>query len=39
MFTDFLASDTELSEMVSDMVELCQYSGCTLLELLYAVNE
>lgn len=39
MFSEILATDTELIEMVDAMVDLCKFSGCSLLELLYAVNE
>lgn len=39
MFSEFCATDKEVAEMVADMVDICTYSGCTLLDLLYAVNE
>ena len=39
MFNDILATDKELREMVNAMVDTCRFSGCSLLELLYAINE
>ena len=39
MFSDILATDKELVEMVDAMVDVCRFSGCSLLELLYAINE
>ena len=39
MFSDILASDKELSEMMDAMVDICDFSGCSLIELLYAINE
>ena len=34
-----MASEEELIEMVEAMAEVCNFSGCTLLDLFYAMNE
>ena len=39
MYSDILATDKELIEMVEAMVDYCKFSGCNLIELLYALNE
>ena len=39
MYNEILASEEELIEMVEAMVQVCNFSGCTLLDLLYAMNE
>ena len=39
MFKGVFATEKELIDMVADIVELCQLSGCSLLEMLYAINE
>ena len=39
MFNDILSTDKQVAEMVQDMVEVCTFSGCSLMDLLYAMNE
>lgn len=39
MFKDTFASVEEIMEMNAAVLELCQFSGCSLFTVLYAINE
>ena len=39
MYKDFIATESEVIEMNNAIIEICYNSGCSLLEMLYAINE
>ena len=36
---DLVAEDDDVEAMVADVTEFCRSSGCSLIEVLYAINE